>query len=177
MVDRVSLSEQELSLETIAFHHGNVQVALFEFFSGSSASQLSRFPLESVDNARDVSLDELDFSSSMSVMAALEAAIRVDYLSRVYERRKDPLSRAMRELHNEKANKAKLDRDILQLWADETPVSASLVQRVASAFRYRHWLAHGRYWTPKFGKEYDYDTLYAIADEFIEAMDLYAAGT
>ncbi|AYZ65196.1 hypothetical protein EGY31_17830 [Burkholderia multivorans] len=177
MVDKVSFSEQELSLEAIAFHHENVQAALFEFFSGSSVSLLSRFSLESVEKARDGSLDELDFSSSMSVMAALEAAIRVDYLSRVYERRKDALSRSMRDLYNEKANKAKLDRDILQRWADETPVSASLVQRVASAFRYRHWLAHGRYWTPKFGREYDYDTLYAIADEFIEAMDLYAAST
>ncbi|MHA6909996.1 hypothetical protein ACQUJS_16440 [Ralstonia pseudosolanacearum] len=164
-------------MDAIAFHHENLQAALFEFFSGSSASLLSRFSLESVDKARDNSLDELDFSSSMSVMAALEAAIRVDYLSRVYERRKDALSRSMRDLYREKANKAKLDRDILPRWAADTTVSASLVQQVTSAFKYRHWLAHGRYWTPKFGKEYDYDTLYAIADEFIEAMDQYAVST
>jgi hypothetical protein len=59
MVDRVSFPEQELSLEAIAFHHKNVQAALFEFFSGRSDSLLSRFPLESVDEAREDSLDEL----------------------------------------------------------------------------------------------------------------------
>jgi hypothetical protein len=175
MGERVSFSDQELSLEAIAFHHQNVQAALFDFFSGRSTSLLSRFALENVEDARDKCLSELDYSSSMSVMAALEASIRVDYLSRVYARRKDSLSRSMKYLHGEKANRAKIDKDILRLWDTETSVSSSLIRQVSSAFGYRHWLAHGRYWTPKFGSQYDYSTLFAIADEFIEAMDFYTS--
>ncbi len=110
----------------------------------------------------------------MTVMASLEAAIRVDYLTRVYERRKDELSKAMRALHQEKANKAKLENDILTLWQDCTTISKGLIGQVKGAFKYRHWIAHGRYWTPKIGRAYDFDTLYALADTFVNEMDAYA---
>ena len=32
-----------------------------------------------------------------------------------------------------------------------------------TAFKYRHWLAHGRYWEPKLGRIYDYYSLYDLA--------------
>jgi len=175
MVDRVSFSDQEQSLELIASHHSNVESALYEYFSGTSESLEDRFPLEIRSEVREASLSELDFSSSMSVMAALEAVIRIDYLTRAYEKRKDKLSRAMRGLYQEKENKAKIDDDILQLWAKETTVPEYVVQQVKAAFKYRHWLAHGRYWTPKLGRRYDYLTVYTVADTFIDAMDQYSA--
>ena len=39
------------------------------------------------------------------------------------------------------------------------------------AFKFRHWLAHGRYWDPNLGrKKYDFQSLYALAEEFFECF-------
>ena len=171
MADRVSFSDQEQSLEDIAFQHENLEISLFEFFASDSPRLQERFPTEKRDDARDLCLEELDFSSSMSVMSALEAAIRRDYLSRVYERRRDALSREFKTLHGEVENRAKLEKHLLPLWRENAGVSQALISEVTTAFKHRHWLAHGRYWTPKLGKKFDYISLYQIAEEFIEEMN------
>jgi hypothetical protein len=173
MVERVSFSSQEQSLEEIATHHADVQAGLFEFFAGSSQALLDRYADAKIDEARDKSLSELDFTSSLSVLSSVEAAVRLDYLRRVYGRWRDPLSRAMKVLHRRKENRARLEDELIHLWSEQTGVRDVLLSELVGAFNYRHWLAHGRYWTPKFGRRYDYQTVYEIAQEFIDAMDEY----
>jgi hypothetical protein len=176
MAERVSFSDQEQNLEEIAHHHADLQDAIFQHFSGSSPIAVNKYALEKLDEARDRCLSELDLTSSMSIMAAIEAAIRVDYLSRVYARWRDPLSRALKELHKAKKNRAKIDSDLIYLWREKTQVSKPLLAEVVAAFSYRHWLAHGRYWLPKLGRQYDYLTLYGIAQEFFDAMKFHLVG-
>lgn len=173
MPDRVSFSDLEQSLEEIAFQHENLEISLFEFFAGDSPKLHARFPTEKRDDARDLCLAELDLSSSMSVMSALEAAIRRDYLIRAYERRRDTLSREFRVLHREVGNRAKIDKDLLRLWRENSGISTALISEVTIAFKHRHWLAHGRYWTQKLGKKFDYFSLYQIAEEFVEEMNMH----
>jgi len=175
MVDRVRFSHRELSLNDIAIHHLNVEAALFEFFAGSSQALLQRYADTKRGDARDRSLAELDFSSSLSVLSSTEAAIRIDYLRRVYGRWRDPLSRAMKSLYREKEEKARLEGELLRLWGDHAAIPTGLVSAMSGAFKYRHWLAHGRYWMPKFGRQYDYHTVYGIAQQFTEEMDHYNA--
>lgn len=55
----------------------------------------------------------------------------------------------------------------------ETCMSKALLGELAGAFRYRHWLAHGRYWQPKLGRKYDYLSVFGLAYEFNEAMVAY----
>jgi hypothetical protein len=173
MADRVSFSDQELSLEDIATHHGDVQSSLFEFFAGTSQALLNRYADAKIDEARDNALGELDFTSSLSVLSSVEAAIRLDYLRRVYGRWRDPLSKAMKKLHQERENSARLEDELIRLWYEETNVPKLLLNALVGAFKYRHWLAHGRYWTPRFGRCYDYVTVFEVAQEFIDAMDSY----
>lgn len=173
MVNRVSFSHAELNLDDIAIHHANVQAGLFEFFAGNSKVLLERYRETKLDEARDSSLAELDSTSSLSVLSSTEAAIRLDYLRRVYGRWRDPLSKAMKELHQEKENQVRLEEDLLRLWREQTDVPQVLLGALVGAFKYRHWLAHGRYWTPKFGQRYDYVTVFEIAQEFIDAIDIY----
>jgi hypothetical protein len=173
MANRVSFSSQEKSLEDIAIHHADLQAGLFEFFAGKSQKLLERYVHDKIDDARENSLAELDFTSSLSVLSSVEATIRLDYLRRVYGRWRDPLSRAMKFLHQEKENSARLDDDLIRLWKEKTAVSKALLGELNGAFGYRHWLAHGRYWTPKLGRQYDYETVFEIAQEFVDAMDNY----
>lgn len=173
MADRVSFSAEEQSLEEIANHHADVQSGIYEFFGGRSQTLLSRYADAKVDEVRDRSLAELNLTSSLSILSSVEAAIRLDYLRRVYGRWRDPLSRSMKALHQEKENRARLEDELIGLWREQTGVSSLLLGELIGAFKYRHWLAHGRYWTPKLGRRYDYETVYGIAQEFIEAMDNY----
>lgn len=172
MADRVNFSNQELSLEEIAIHHTDVEASLFEFFAGNSQTLLNRYADAKKNEARDTSLYELDLTSSLSVLSSVEASIRLDFLRRVYGRWRDPLSKAMKTLHQEKENNVRLEDDLIDLWRKETNISKPLLGELVGAFKYRHWLAHGRYWTPKFGRRYDYVTIFEVCQEFIEAMDL-----
>lgn len=40
-----------------------------------------------------------------------------------------------------------------------------IIGDVKRAFKYRHWLAHGRYWTPKLGQGYNYAAVYGVANK------------
>ena len=173
MGNRVSFSNEELSLEDIAIHYMDVQAGLFELFAGNSQTLIDRHVGLKLDEVRDRSLAELGLTSSLSILSSIEAAIRLDYLRRVYGRWRDPLSKAMKELHKEKQNYARLEDELIQLWREHTSISKELFGALIGAFKFRHWLAHGRYWTPKFGRRYDYETIYEIAQEFIDAMDDY----
>ncbi|WDD93055.1 hypothetical protein Bsp3421_003101 [Burkholderia sp. FERM BP-3421] len=174
MANRVSFSGEELTLDEIAFHHTNVESALLEFFSGHSEAFLNRFAQSTPDEVREAlksSLAELDYTSSMSVISAIEAAVRMDYFSRVYSRGRDPLSRAMRGVHRIKGNRASLEDDLIPQWREHSTVPSVLLSHAVSAFSFRHWIAHGRYWKPKLGAKYDYLTVFVIAEELFVAMD------
>jgi hypothetical protein len=98
------------------------------------------------------------------LLSALEAAFRIDYLQRSYQRKKDKLSKTFRNLHQQKGSRASLEENILSVWKEHTSVPANLIGDLRGVFKYRHWLAHGRYWTPKLGQKYDYDSIYELAE-------------
>ncbi|MCU6498946.1 hypothetical protein LPN04_14200 [Rugamonas sp. A1-17] len=80
------------------------------------------------------------------------------------------MSRALREVYRRKKAFARLDDDLLAAWRAHSNVARIVISELMIAFQYRHWLAHGRYWPPKFGRSYDYQTVYSIADSFLSAM-------
>jgi hypothetical protein len=47
-----------------------------------------------------------------------------------------------------------------------------IIGELRGAFKFRHWLAHGRYWKPKFGRRYDFNDIYTIADIALKHFDL-----
>ena len=99
----------------------------------------------------------------MDVFGALEAAFRIDYLQRCYRRGRDDVSRAFRNLHNNKGRRVSLEGDILAAWLQNSNVSRQVIADLKRAFKYRHWLAHGRYWNPRFRK-LDYEEVYMLAE-------------
>jgi hypothetical protein len=175
MVKRVSFSNEHQELPEIAKHHGDVESSLRLYFSLSSSFEDRFFGYSPKDVADElgVRVDEVDLSSSLSVLSSLEAAFRIDYLQRCYRRGKDAVSQKFREIHKEKEYNAQLDRDIFQTWADYSDVSRQIIGDLRSAFRFRHWLAHGRYWTPKLGRKYSFNDVYALAGEAVLAFPFY----
>ena len=121
-------------------------------------------------------LDETDLDSSLTALAAVEAAFRIDYLQRCYRREKDPVSRAFRNIYKAKQHNASLENEIFEAWVDNSSGTRSIIGDLRSVFRFRHWLAHGRYWTPKLGRRYDFNDVFALADLTLRSFPFYDFG-
>jgi hypothetical protein len=166
MADISGSRGQALSLEEIAQYHEDVLSSLKYYFNEVSAYSTERFfdytPSEREDELK-TRVDETSLRSILILLASIEASFRVDYESRCRRRLKDDLSRAFRKIHKEKDERVSLEQDILQAWRIHFLESKWLIGELRTAFRFRHWLAHGRYWQPKIGRNFDYESIYDLA--------------
>ena len=103
----------------------------------------------------------------------MEAAFRIDYLQRCYRRGKDPVSRAFRNIYRTKQQHASLEDEIFEAWAKNASGTSSIIGDLRSVFRFRHWLAHGRYWTPKLGRRYGFSDVFSLADLALRSFPFY----
>lgn len=179
MASRVRFSGDHLGLPEIAAHHQDLESALTLYFSTGSPNYLIRFATyaarEVTDELRE-RLNEADLTSSLTVLASVEAAFRIDYLRRCYRRGKDPVSRAFRNIYEAKRQHASLEDEIFEVWVDNSSVPRSIIGELRAAFRFRHWLAHGRYWTPKLGRRYDFNDVFALADLTLRSFPFHEFG-
>jgi len=177
MADRSADSRQPLSLEEIQKYHEDAVSSLRYYFT-EAPSSFARFfdstPQELVVELRR-RLEETDFRSILVTLAALEASFRIDYQSRCRERLKDDLSRALRAIYKEKEIHVSLDQDIFEAWKDHFPESKGMIGELRAAFRLRHWLAHGRYWEPRIGRNFDFDSVFDLA--VAVNQDLFGGGS
>ena len=153
-------------IDAVAAHYSRVDRSVRLYYSPANPDYVARFRFLAPDEVtaeREATIDEQAAESALSLLASLEAAFRVDYIERCRRRPRDPLSRAMRDLFNEKGRRARLSKDILRAWRDHTAIPPSLIGEIRAAFRYRHWLAHGRYYPPKFGRAYDFHAIHDLA--------------
>ena len=167
MGNRISFSNKHLSLSEIASYYADCEKALILYFSPKSVDFNDRFigyTISEVEAKLRLRINELEQSTSFLILSSLEAQFRMDYLKRCSKRKKDELSKAMRNIYQQKGNRASLD-DILDFWKQVYPEHKQVISSVISALQYRNWLAHGRYWDTKFGRKYDYPFLYNLAEE------------
>ncbi len=174
MPSRVTFSGLNIGVAEIAGHHQDLESSLRLYFSVASPTFTVRFTgyssTEVIEELVD-RLDEAELTSSLAVLASLEAAFRIDYLQRCYRRGKDPVSRAFRKIYVAKQQWASLDHDIFETWRNAaTVLPRSVIGDLRAAFRFRHWLAHGRYWTPKFGRLYNFDDVFTLADTVLHSF-------
>ena len=178
MARRVALSGAHLGLLEISGFHDDAELGLRLRFDPSSFGYDSRF-LGYTE--RDVQAElvsrrqELQYLSSLAVMASVEAAFRIDYLQRCYRRDKDKISRAFRELYQNHGVRVSLEDEILAVWLEYSSAGRSTISELRGAFKYRHWLAHGRYWVPKLGRIYDYPTVFVMATNALASFPLRSA--
>ncbi|WP_215900700.1 hypothetical protein, partial [Acinetobacter sp. TUM15064] len=118
----------------------------------------------------------LDRMSALEILAFLEARFRIDYLIRCQNKKKDLLSRNLRQIYKVKGNRASLTDDILKEWKVVNSNHKILLDSFKNALDYRNWLAHGRYWEPKktsHVKKYDYLSVIFLANELLNNLTLY----
>lgn len=161
----VSLSNEHLRLSEIFQHQQDVDHALRFYFINANLHP-DRFAILSPDEIEadlEARLLEQDKLAGFSLLTAIEAAFRVDFLKRVRAKKRDDLSRALRLLHKRYSSRVSLEDEIFEAWLENTRVSPGLIGDLKGAFKYRHWIAHGRYWTPKLGRRFDFYGLATLA--------------
>ena len=131
---------------------------------------------EDIDGYFKVLHDEADKQASMFLIASAEAVIRIDFLNRVRNRLKDKVSLTFRKIEkkrrNQKSRNVRLDDDILDTWANNVLSAKKLVGDFKGALKFRHWLAHGRWWRPKLGQKYDPAGIYKLIVDIFEKLPL-----
>jgi hypothetical protein len=175
MASRTTFSGLHIGLPEIAEHHQDLESSLRLYFSAASPTFAVRFFGHSNTEVAEVlgeRIDEAELTSTLAVLASLEAAFRIDYLQRCYQRGKDPVSRAFREIYKEKQQRASLDRDIFETWRNNASVPRSIFRELHDAFNFRHWLAHGRYWTPK-SPRFDFNDVFTLAEIVLRNFPFY----
>jgi hypothetical protein len=115
------------------------------------------------------SVSELDLTHSLVLLAAIEALFRVDFERRCSLRLKDDLSRTFRDWKRSRGNRIRFEEDLLEAWKKQGGLSSNLVSDIRGAMKLRHWLAHGRYWTLKSGRQYDFEGIAALAEALEES--------
>lgn len=170
---RVSFSEQNLVLDEIDQYYRNIEASTRFYFSLSNPDADEIFAgmtKMEIECELDVISKENEHLVALNLLASEEAAFRVDYLQRCYKRKKDSLSLALRTIHDTKGNHASLEDDIFTAWKENTSSPNSIVSDLKGAFKYRHWLAHGRYWEPKLGRKYDYFSVFTLAQQVFNSF-------
>ena len=169
---KVPSSDKLITADEVAKHQKVVEEAIFLYHTAANPDFQTSFASYSEDDIREernARLAEAGEASAMMMLAAIEARFRVDYLRRCSDRQKDPLSRELRQLHKVKGKRVLLLDDLLDIWKRHGTMNRQLAGDIRSAFNYRNWLAHGRYYTPKLGHNYDFESVYFLAQQ-VEAV-------
>ncbi|WP_376985193.1 hypothetical protein [Bosea sp. R86505] len=116
-------------------------------------------------------LTETDMRSSLVALARIEAALRQDYEVRCKSKMSDDVSIKFRKIHKKRGRKARLDEDILAVWTEHVDQSSrAIISKLRGMLKFRHWLAHGRYWNH--GTKYDFQDIYILADAIVSDLPL-----
>lgn len=166
---KFSFSGQNLNYEGIAKMYNYRILSLKLFFSKSNPEFLIFFfgkSKKEIDDELNYQLEEIERDACFNLLAAIEAAFRIDYVVRCERKDKSDLSRKFRLLFADYQYKLPLEDVIFEEWKKIDVTNKSLISYLKGAFKYRHWLAHGRYRTLKAGKKkYDFYELYQLATQ------------
>ncbi|MDR3517225.1 MAG: hypothetical protein P4M00_15560 [Azospirillaceae bacterium] len=164
----------QISLVDIADYHRDAEASLRLYFSQTNPDYAARFatylPSE-VNEELAERISETDIRSALVVMARIEAAFRIDYKERCMRKMSDDISIEFRKLFKNSGEKARLDEDIWNMWCEKSDPSVRvIISQLRSAFRFRHWIAHGRHWNV--GNRYDFQDIYLLADTVFSGFPL-----
>lgn len=151
-------------ISVASLDHYRAAVAGLVATGGAVPPDFVGLTLDEVDAVFVARRDELDALLCLSLLSAVEAMFRMDYLTRAESRRpRNQVTSGLRDLYRRQGVHAHFE-DILSVWREVRSDLSEPISDLRSALHYRHWLAHGRYWVPKWGKRYDFVSVYRICE-------------
>ncbi|MFM5535472.1 hypothetical protein ACET64_17500 [Aeromonas veronii] len=143
------ISGRQLFISDVVAQKDAIEKALLLSFSHDNPNYNADFvgmTVAEVNDLKEARLNESEMTHSLILLAAIEAKIRADANTRHVNRYKDPLSRKIRALYRDRKN-IKLEDHLISARTEVEPQNKRFYDELRRALKYRHWLAHGRYWT------------------------------
>lgn len=180
---KTSFSDSHSKIDQVEEYYIDSEESLNSYYSfsplnGAIPAKFIGYPIEKIGRELKERKESLDRMCSFELLAAIEAKLRIDYVVRGQNKRRDPFSRKMRDVYDRKENRASLVDDILLIWKQEKPWHKTRLDNLGKALDYRNWLAHGRYWIPKKHphiSRYDYLSIYSLATDILSNLELIEA--
>ena len=118
-------------------------------------------------------LREAEYDASFAMLATIESALRCDaeyrHKKRLKDQRSQAVSRLLKQVQYPSYRYVKTSKIVETLKHDDS-VPQHTLSLLKRYFKYRNWLAHGRYWEPDFGEDTPvFSDIYQLALE-IEAI-------
>jgi hypothetical protein len=178
-IKKVSFSQSHSSIEDIEEYYVDSEESLNYYFNplnfGVIPDRFIGYTKIEFDDELKTRKETLDRMCALEVLAAIEARLRIDYLVRCQNKKRDGFSQKLRQIHQVKANNASLKDDIVAAWKENFPEHKTRLDNLGKALDFRNWLAHGRYWqatkSPHIYK-YDYLAIFTLASDILSNMDL-----
>ncbi len=169
----ISCSSQELSLDKAydiyrdqekVLKHGRL-LAL----NGSMPYFMHKTPHE-VEVYFSELQNELDFTAALNIFAAGEAAIMVDFAKRGKHGRGWPNNLIERCLRYQFGNGRPRLEDVIKEWMSILKQCYPCLNTLKECEKYRHWLAHGRYYERRDRKKYDPAMIYRFLRDALDCI-------
>jgi hypothetical protein len=135
---------------------------LSETFSGMTRKEVKQYFYD----------HKLEHVVSLNLIASTEASLRVDYLRRALRGKikKNKIDKKFQELYHQKGTRVSLRDEILETWKEVHPDCTDAIGDFRGALNVRDWLAHGRYWTPRFGRKYSATLVFNISKNLFDIL-------
>ncbi|MDR1621043.1 MAG: hypothetical protein LBS00_01570 [Synergistaceae bacterium] len=162
------------SLEDIGLYNEDTKASLMHYFNGilegevvpESKKHLTESEVKELLNR---CLDEIDARSCLILLTFIESQFRLHYQGRSKTQRKirAELKKKHGSANREKITHPSLEDDLFGAWKKILPGEAFFFGNLKTFFKYRHWMAHGRYFILASNKP-DHDGLFLIAQKVVE---------
>jgi hypothetical protein len=111
----------------------------------------------------------MEARSSFAALTFIESVFIRHYQNRSKTKKKHRvLAQEYKRIKNQ--NRPSLSDDLFKAWETAYPEKSTLFMNLKRVFKYRHWLAHGRYWTLKFQVP-DFGDIYILAEKVLELCE------
>ncbi|NPV02786.1 MAG: hypothetical protein HPY53_15550 [Brevinematales bacterium] len=127
--------------------------------------------IDEVQEKKGVVENELEIDFCLNLLSSFEAVLRIDYAFRCQNRKRDELSRYFRNYYKNYGLKVNFEEIILHGWKMYFLDVKNEINFIITAFQYRHWIAHGRYWVYN-KKRYDFDDLYIVIERIMNSIPI-----
>lgn len=171
-IDKFRIAPQLYSLEEIKEYYDLSIQAINCEYSTSNLHYEEQFygwtEKEIEDEAESVKR-ELSHVCSMCVMAYIESLFRIDSYVRTKHKYKGQLTDKIKAmLVTKKSIPLVRFEDLLDVWKQVYCDETELFRKINSCFKFRHWIAHGRYWK----LDDNIDVHFDFADVFMLAQSV-----
>lgn len=164
---KFSKSNKQLSFKDIANMFDIRKKSLKLYYSVDNPNYLIDFHGYRPDEIKKEHIynnTEVEFDACLNLLAAIEALFKLDYIIRCEKRDKDKISKRFKDTFGESPERVSLEDVIFEEWKQEPMINESILSELKGAFKFRHYLAHGRFKTFKGGmNKYTFDYLKDLA--------------